>query len=155
MFRISGMAMSDSVEKAAILVVEDSPAYQELYEEMLGTDFDLRIVGSSKEAQACLQEHSYDILLVDMRLKADERGNVGGLYVAELAFALDPSVAIVLKSGYPIETLETASRLERLHAQVLTKGSHNQVNELLDAVWRALSEQREDVAALPNKGVQE
>ena len=88
------MATSDAVGRAGILVLEDSLAYQELYEEVLGTDFDLRIVGSSQEAQACLQEQSYDVLLVDMRLKADERGNVGGLEVAEFAFARDPSVAI-------------------------------------------------------------
>jgi DNA-binding NtrC family response regulator len=149
------MAVSDAVGRAGILVVEDSLGYQELYEEVLGVDFDLRIVGSSKEAQACLQGQSYDVLLVDMRLRADERGNVGGLEVAELAFALDPSIAIVLKSGYPIETLEVASRLERIHAQVLTKGSDNQVSELLDAVRRALSRQRACVAAVPKKAVQE
>ena len=40
-------------------------------------------------------------------------------------------------------------------SQVLTKGSHDQVNELLDAVWRALLKQRERVAAMPKEGVQE
>ena len=136
--------MNESLERASMLVVEDSPAYQELYREVFEMDYDLRIVGSGAEARACLLERRYDVLLVDMRLKAEERGNTDGLDVAELAYDLDPSVAIVLKSGYPTETSEIVQRLERIRAQVLAKSTPNQVEELLDAVSRVVSKRRED-----------
>jgi DNA-binding NtrC family response regulator len=138
------VAVNESVERASILVVEDSPAYQELYREVLEMDYDLQIVGSGEEARACLLERRYDVLLVDMRLKAEERGNTDGLDVAEFAHDLDPSVAIVLKSGYPTETSEIVHRLERIRAQVLAKSTRNQVRELLDTVSQVVSKQREN-----------
>ena len=101
---------------------------------------DLRIASDRAEAEACLQEARYDVVLVDMRLRADERSNTEGLDVAELAQALDPSVSVVLNSGYPTETPEIVQRLEKVCARVLAKGAGNQVEALLDAVSQAVSD---------------
>jgi CheY-like chemotaxis protein len=131
-------------EKPRMLIVEDSSAYQELYAELFCATYDLQIVNSSAEAKTCLRKGRYDVILVDMRLRSDERNNTEGLDVAELAYALDPSVAIVLSSGYPTENPGIVQRLERVRARVLAKGSCNQVEALLDAVPLARSERPEE-----------
>ena len=120
-----------------VLVVEDSESYQELYAEILSDDFDVTIVGS-KEAAFAKADQSFDVAVIDMRLK-EVRDNVEGLDVAEYLRLVAPSTRVILKSGYPLQTAEIAERIEQLKLDgVLDKSADNQAQTLRDAVWKAM-----------------
>ncbi len=134
--------MNDS-KRPRVLIVEDNSSYREMYEEILKANFNLEIVGSKEDAFACLHEQTFDVALVDMRLKANEEGNTDGLDVIQFIRDLNHPTVIILKSGYPTdETPKVKERLDKLAPfAVLDKSTENQVQQLKDAVSRAAAEQ--------------
>jgi ActR/RegA family two-component response regulator len=91
---------------------------------------------------AVLRNQSFDIALVDMRLKADERGNTDGLDVAQFIRDMGYSTQIILKSGFPTETSEIEKKLEILKLfAVLDKAAEGQVRQLSETVAQAAAKQ--------------
>ncbi len=130
--------MSTTMERLKVLIVEDNPAFQELYEEILEADYNLEAAKNKEEAFAYVRRNEPDIALVDMRLEAKERGNTDGLDVAQLIRDLGYKTEIILKSGFPTETPQITARLERLNIfAVLEKSANDQVRELVDAIAKA------------------
>lgn len=124
-----------------ILIVEDSPAYQEMYQEMLEIEYDTLVVDNKIDAQRLLRQQTFDIAIIDMRLKEDEPDNIDGLDVAELIRDLDLRTAMIMKSGFPTdERNEVVSRMRNLNfTAVLDKSAEEQIKELLNAVHRAIA----------------
>jgi DNA-binding NtrC family response regulator len=130
--------MDGFAKRFSVLVVEDELSYRELYEEILADEYDLVIVASAEEAKAALRQRHFDVAVVDMRLK-QVRDNVDGLDVLEFARALGVSTKLILKSGFPTQTVEIEARLNRLHPfAVLDKSADNQAEQLLQLVARAV-----------------
>lgn len=130
--------MSNTNQKTKILVVEDNPSFQEIYEEILGTDYHLEIVESKEKATEFLRNQMPDIALIDMRLKADERGNTDGLEIAQFVRDLGYKTILILKSGFPTETSEITARIEKLDVfKVLDKNAEDQLKQLISAVTEA------------------
>ena len=132
--------MSGTVFRASVLVVEDNPAYQELYEEVLEAQYDVTVTNSKEDARHLLRTKRFDVAIIDMRLRDDEPENVDGLDIAELIRDLNQSTAMILKSGFPTdEKTEVASRMEKLNfVAVLDKSAKGQVQKLTEAVARSI-----------------
>ena len=64
------------------------------------------------------------------------------LDVIEFVRNMSPSTAIVLKSGFPTETSEIMQRLGSLGVEAIDKSAPNQVQQLVEAVSRAVSRQK-------------
>ncbi len=133
--------MSETTTRHSILIVEDSLAYQELYEEVFEDDYEVTIVDNKIDATRLLRERQFDLALIDMRLKENEPENVDGLDVAELIRDLDLPMAMILKSGFPTdESKRVVTRMEKLNFfAVMDKSASNQAQKLITAVAKAVS----------------
>ena len=135
--------MVNAAQRPRVLSVDDNPIYQELHEEILGVEFDLVTAAGKEEAIGLLREREFCVALLDMRLQADERGNTDGLEVAEYIRDFGYSTAIIVISGFPVETDEIAARMRRLElAAVLDKSVDGYAKRLRAAVSNAVSRQR-------------
>lgn len=132
--------MSNTAQRLRMLIVEDNPAYQELYREILETEYDLDIISNREEAIAYLRAKEPDIAIIDIRLKADERGNTDGLDIAQFIHDLGYRTILILKSGFPTETPEITARLEKINVfRTLDKSADNQIQQLINAISEAAS----------------
>ncbi|MFN3619566.1 ATP-binding protein [Sphingorhabdus sp.] len=88
--------------KQKILVVEDEPyALAALVEILEAEDHDVTPCASSKEALRALERGNFDVLLTDI-VMPDENG----AKIARLACAAQPSIKVILMSGYVPDTAE-------------------------------------------------
>lgn len=127
-------------KRPKLIIVEDDIIYQGIYQEILEPDYDLHIVGNKEDALAVLRNKGFDVALVDMRLKANEKGNTDGLDVAQFIRDMNFPTAIILKSGFPMETTEITARVKRLNPfAVLDKSGEGQVTELKKLVAQAVA----------------
>lgn len=134
--------MGNPTDRPRVLIVEDSPSYQELYEEILSPRYDLEIVGDKDKAIALVKQIVFDIALVDMRLK-EVAGNVDGLDVVDCLRNLSPSTEIILKSGFLIQTPEIERRLKNMNLfAMLDKSTDGQVGRLREVVAQAIAKKR-------------
>ena len=130
--------MSSTARCPKLIIVEDNPAIQKIYKEIFEADYDLQVAGNKEDALAILRKQGFDVALVDMRLKADERGNIDGLDVAQFIRDMGYSTEIILKSGFPTETPEIEARIKKLKPfAVLDKAAEGQVRQLLETVAQA------------------
>jgi ActR/RegA family two-component response regulator len=133
--------MGRPFEHPAALIVDDDQSFQTLYRRVLQTRFDVTVVGSAAEALTCLSEHGFQIAIVDVRLHEKEPGNRDGLLVAEHIAKLHPDTRIILVSGFPLDTPEVRSRIEKIRVvEVLDKSAENPVSQLLGALAKATHE---------------
>jgi CheY-like chemotaxis protein len=132
--------MTGEVGRPKVLIVEDSPIFRDLYVETLTDDYDLVVAVSKELAIAILREQIFAVALVDMRLQDSERDNHDGLEVAQFIRDMGVRTAIVLKSGFPMQTPDIAERIKQLgiHA-VLDKSAGNQVRQLREAIAGAIA----------------
>ena len=127
--------MSSIDRRLKLLIVEDNPSYQELYEEILKAEYDFDITGNREEAIEYIKNQEPDIAIIDMRLKADERGNADGLDIAQFIRDLGAQTVLILKSGFPTETPEISARFEKMNVfRVLDKSAENQLEQLINAI---------------------
>jgi len=133
--------MDSKSPRLKLLVVEDNLAYQELYEELFGVDFDVSLTKNKEEALSFLRRQVPDIALIDMRLVASERDNTDGLDVAQFIRDLDLETTIIVKSGFPTQSPEIAARLEALEPfATLDKSAENQARRLVEVMSQAAKE---------------
>lgn len=129
-----------------MLVVEDELSYQELYADILSAHYELTMVSSKEAAMSSLRKQSFDIALVDMRLKANERGNIDGIDVIEFIRALNIPTVVILNSGFPTQTPEITARLKKLDVfAVLDKSADGQVEKLTETIAQALAKQKAEL----------
>lgn len=80
-----------------LLVVDDEPQVLELCRRGLaGTELTIISAGSAREALQLLGQRRFDILLSDIHM-----GAPGGLELAKLALKRDPSLDVLIMTGYP------------------------------------------------------
>jgi CheY-like chemotaxis protein len=126
-----------------MLIIEDNISFQEIYEELLGEEYDLDIIGNKKQAIEKVSSRIYDIAIVDMRLVPNERVNQDGLEIAQVIRNMGYRTIIIIKSGFPIESLDVRTRLNKLDVfAVLDKSADNAKKELLDVIKGAVKEVR-------------
>jgi DNA-binding response OmpR family regulator len=116
--------------------------------------YDVTAAGGGTEAIALLDEHSYDLLLVDLKMPG-----VDGMQVVAAARARHPDIAIIVLTGhgsletaiegmrynifdYLLKTSEPARVVERVRAALQTHAAEARRRALLDAVGQAVQELR-------------
>lgn len=81
--------------KTCILVVEDDPNSQKLAELTLKHDFDLHFADSVYDAKQVLEEHTIDLILLDLSLKGNEDGlDLARFVRSESSYAITPIIAL-------------------------------------------------------------
>jgi diguanylate cyclase (GGDEF)-like protein len=105
------MSLKDShkLKKKSLLFVDDDKSSLDFFKEMveqIEEDFEILGCESGEEALALLEEKNIEVLVVDIVLPG-----ISGLEVAENAKRLNPSVAVIVVTGYP--TVDTAVRMLR------------------------------------------
>jgi two-component system, NtrC family, response regulator len=87
-----------------ILVVDDQPNWRELLNDVFeSAGCEVMTVTNSGDAHKLLQQSSFDLAIMDMRLIDDETGNLEGMWLLKEAKALYPSMKAVILTGYSEE----------------------------------------------------
>jgi CheY-like chemotaxis protein len=150
-------------DEPRILVVEDDPSWQGLYEEVLtGRGYLVEPAESLAEALEALDRRFYHVAIVDLRLGQDPK-NRDGLKVLEHISELDEGTAAIVVSAYsevsmfdefrrygvfglaekpssiPVETLRELERLKFIKGGI-DKGDAPDSIGIIGAVERAMAE---------------
>jgi len=89
------------MEKLKVLLVEDDKSWQDIYKrniEKLG--YDIRIVGSKNDAVEVLEQESFDLSIVDVRLDEADEHNRDGLQVLERISKLGENTRSIVVTGH-------------------------------------------------------
>jgi signal transduction histidine kinase len=95
--------------KPRILVVDDETGPRESLRMILKDQYDLILADCGEEGVERMKEGSIDLVLLDLKMK-----KMSGIEALERMKAIDPSVCVVILTGYG--TLETAQKAIRLGA---------------------------------------
>jgi len=89
--------MADTVSKGTILVVDDERRQREIYRDILQDEgYETETAPSGEAALHLLAQKRFDLILTDLNLT----GMTGVQLLSEI-LAADPSVAVILITGYP------------------------------------------------------
>lgn len=116
--------------------------------------YDVTTAAGGGEAISLLDQHSYELLLVDLKMPG-----IDGMQVVAAARARHPDIAIIVLTGhgsletaiegmrynifdYMLKTTEPAKVVERVRAALQTHASEARRRALLDAVGQAVQELR-------------
>jgi len=121
------------------LVVEDSPAWQQIVGEILrDSGMDVDLAGDLAEATRKLRSVPHRLAVVDLALGADPATNQEGLRVLEAVRLHDPGCAAILLTGYATVELAVEVLTEYGALSCLRKANFSRA-ELRALVDRALS----------------
>jgi CheY-like chemotaxis protein len=148
--------MSNARTQPRLLIVEDNPAYHEIYLQALGRDYELVIAREKEQAKTILRSEMFKVAIIDVRLVEDDKDNRDGLEVAEymrndLGHA---ETRIILITGFPRvdhpsappsvgqdkDSVSIERRLEVIECfAVMDKDSDSPIKTLLKHVAEAFS----------------
>ncbi len=96
--------------QARILVVDDDEIVRRSYQRSLATvRCDVEAVANGEDALKAVEKHSYDVLLLDLRMPG-----MDGLSVLKAVKKVAPESEVIVITGYP--TLESAKEAVQLGA---------------------------------------
>jgi DNA-binding NtrC family response regulator len=96
--------------QARVLVVDDDEIVRRSYQRSLATvRCDVEAVSSGEDALRAIEEHSYDVLLLDLRMPG-----MDGLSVLKAVKKVAPDSEVIVITGYP--TVESAKEAVQLGA---------------------------------------
>jgi PAS domain S-box-containing protein len=120
-----------------ILVVEDDPAVRDMTVQLLRrAGFEVRSVadGTAALAEIASASEPFDVLVTDVIMP-----NMSGIELAQLVHEQNPSVGIILLSGYTAETLDLGRATD--HGAIFVAKPVTS-SQLLDAIQRAAPGER-------------
>jgi CheY-like chemotaxis protein len=109
-----------------VLVVEDTPAFQDIYRkyvEKFGAY--VIITGSLKEAQRAIEMFAFDVALIDIRLDEKDDENVDGLRVLEILVKKDDGTRAIVITGYGTLKIAREAFVQYGAVDVVDKGELN------------------------------
>ena len=87
----------DKQGQPTVLVVDDDPALQDLFQTFLKKiGFSRVVVGTAKDAIKCLRKQKFDLLFLDLQLP-----DAPGDQVYQTAKQIDPDLNVIVITGYP------------------------------------------------------
>jgi two-component system NtrC family sensor kinase len=137
MGKVASKEEERAMSSERILVVDDEPRLVKACTETLaGEGYQAHGAGGGREALACLEEKSFDILLTDIKMP-----DVDGLTVLRRARELDPDLTVVIITGFG--TLQNAIDALRAGARGFLLKPFSP-DDLLLVVREALEERRQE-----------
>ena len=101
--------------QGSLLVVDDEEQIREMLSTyLLKHDYECDSADSVEAAASFLMENEYDIVITDKNMPAKDGGNEGGLELIGLIKEFDPSVVVIVMTGYA--TLESTISAMKLGA---------------------------------------
>ncbi len=120
-----------------LLVLDDDPVWLETMDEALGTNFDLTLTTSAKEASRLSRRSRFDLVILDMQLP----GGVSGLDVLGEVRRARPDLRAIILTAFPDP--DSAFRSARAGAvRYISKG---EPKELPDMIARLLQERERPI----------
>jgi len=93
--------------KKRLLIVDDEPIIQMVFQDLMGRECEVVVVGRAEEALEQLKRTSFDLIVSDKNLPG-----LSGLELAQEARKVDPGSRIILMTGYPsVVTAQQAMEL--------------------------------------------
>ena len=94
-----------------ILVVDDVPDWRAMLTGLLSEErYHVKAVDSSSEALRLLARERFHVAVLDVRLDETDEGNTEGLDLMYRVRAVDPTMAIIILTGYPTLDMVTQAR---------------------------------------------
>ena len=94
-----------------ILVVDDVPDWRAMLTGLLSEEgYHVKTAGSSSEALRLLARERFHVAVLDIRLDETDEGNTEGLDLMRRVRAVDPTMAIIILTGYPTLDMVTEAR---------------------------------------------
>lgn len=115
-----------------ILLVDDDLSWQKIYQRILtGVGNSVEIASTKDEAMQRIEQRTFDIVIVDLRLVDNDETDMGGIQVIERLRNLTKPTKVIVKSGYLTE--EVRNRLRELNVDgILDKSTTNK--ELVEMI---------------------
>ena len=86
--------------RCRVLIVDDQLNWRSAFTAILAQDYDIETVGSYLEAEKLMSEDSYDVVILDIRLKDEDVFDATGISLARRIRASQPQTRIVIVTGY-------------------------------------------------------
>jgi len=96
-------------EQSIVLVVDDEVGPRESLRTVLKPDYQVLVAAEGEQAVRLVEQEPVDIVLLDLRMPG-----LSGIRVLEKIKAIDPSIEVILVTGYA--SYETVLEALRLHA---------------------------------------
>jgi len=96
-------------EQSTVLVVDDEVGPRESLRAVLKPDYQVLVAAEGEQAIRVVEQEPVDVVLLDLRMPG-----LSGIRVMEKIKAIDPSIEVILVTGYA--SYETVLEALRLHA---------------------------------------
>jgi CheY-like chemotaxis protein len=125
-------------DRSSVLVVEDDSSWRMIYQEILEEE-GYRVGLAASQAEACqiLDECTYDVAIIDLRLADDDSKNTDGIAVVRMLRDRGVPTRVIVKSSYL--TKPTRTQLKQLGVFAIVD-KDGDIKRLLELVAGALGE---------------
>ncbi len=139
-----------SISKGNILVIDDNKEIRESLELFLGRHFeDVKSITSPKTLVTTLNNHSFDVILLDMNFSPGKHSGNEGIYWLKEILKIDKSAIVILITAYGkvklavngikegafdfmLKPWENEKLLSTIHAGIKLKKSNQEIKQLKD-----------------------
>ena len=110
----AGEQVQKQIGKARILIIEDTPQYQELLKDIfLEFDVEVDIASNRSEAAQFIKETSYSFISLDMQLTMEDFDGESGKFLLNIWTRYQPKTPLVIISSRPFDKNQTRDFLKK------------------------------------------
>jgi len=100
-------------DRPSVLVVEDDPSWQAIYQEVLEEEgYQVGLASSKEEVHQKLEERTYDVAVIDLRLEDRDPRNTDGIDIVRVFHDRWMPTRVIVKSSYLTQPMR--AQLKRL-----------------------------------------
>lgn len=104
----------EQLSKARVLIVEDTPQYQELLKDIfLEFDVDVDLASNRSEAARLIKETKYSFISLDMQLSIEDFDGESGKFLLNIWTRYQPKTPLIIISSRPFDKNQTRDFLRK------------------------------------------
>jgi CheY-like chemotaxis protein len=88
-----------TLNRKRILVVDDIPHWRKLLSSLL-SDYEVEALATCDEAVKAIDQHGFDVAVLDLRLKDEDIWNVDGIALLKKIKREQPNTGVIILTGY-------------------------------------------------------
>jgi len=120
------------MEAKKILIAEDDAFCRDALERLLQrSGYEIRSCSCGKDALACLEEETFDILITDFQMPG-----MDGLELIGKARNIDPTMAMILVTGIPPDELGDGPKISKVNGFLPKPLDWDELFDLLESLGR-------------------